>query len=110
MTSQLGHGDCVALKADLLDLRYTCRAIGVEHEPEEPGHEVVELGAGSRVGKFSALGASLDLFAVTTGAYLAPSGLCVLVASLALPTQAGFAGTAIKSAMGNQFSLCLDYG
>jgi hypothetical protein len=75
MTSQLGHGGCVALKADLLDLRYACRAIRAEHEPEELGHKVVELRAGSRIGKFGTFGASLDLFVDTTGAYLAPSGL-----------------------------------
>lgn len=75
MISQLGHGDRVVLKANLLDLRDACRAIGVEQEPKELRHEVVELRTGSRVGKFSALGASLDLFVDTTGAYLTPIGL-----------------------------------
>ena len=75
MTSQLGHVGCVTLKTDLPDLRYACSAIGVEHKPEQLGHEVIELRAGLRIGEFSALGAGLDLFIGTTGANLAPSGL-----------------------------------
>jgi len=75
MASQFAHGDCVALDADLLDLHYARRAIRVEHEPEELGHEIVELRTGSRIGKLSALGTSFDLFVDTTGANLAPRGL-----------------------------------
>lgn len=75
MASQLGHGDCVPLRTDLLDLRYACRTVGVEHEPEQLGHEVIELRAGLRISEFIALSASLDLSIGTTGAHLAPSGL-----------------------------------
>jgi hypothetical protein len=75
MSFQFGHGGCVTLKTDLPDLRYACSSIGVEHEPEQLRHEVIELRAGLRIGEFSALGAGLDLFIGTTGANLAPSGL-----------------------------------
>ena len=99
----------MTIKTDLLDLRYACSAIGVEHEPEQPGHDVIELRAGLRISEFGALRARLDLFIGTTGAHLAPGGLCVLVAPFALPAQVGFAGATIKPAMGDQFSICL-YG
>ena len=65
----------MVFKTDLLDLRYACGAIGVEHEAEELGHKVVELCAGLWVSEFSAVGTRFNLFVDTTGAYLAPSGL-----------------------------------
>jgi len=98
----------VALKADSLDLRNTGSAIGPEYEPEDPGNEVVELCAGLGIGKFGTLAARSDLFVDTTGAHLAPGSLCIFAASPAFFGQEGFAGTAIQTAIGNQFSISPD--
>jgi hypothetical protein len=50
----------MALKANLLDLRYARSAIGFEYQPKHPGHEIVEILARLGIRKFGTLRTSLD--------------------------------------------------
>jgi hypothetical protein len=43
------HVPRVAVDPELLDLCDASGAIGAENQPENPGHEIVELAAGARV-------------------------------------------------------------
>jgi len=98
----------VAVKAELLDLRYACRTIGIEYQTKQPGHEVVELPACSRIGEFSTISASLDPLFGATSANLAPGSAGIFVTAFALPRQVGFAGAAIQPAVGDQFGIYRD--
>jgi len=69
-----GHDGRVTVYTDTLDLSDARRTIRAEHEPEQLGHEIVELLAVAWIGMVGAFGAGFDVFLDAARAHGAPSG------------------------------------
>ena len=97
----------MATKAEMLYLGDTGRTIGAKDQAEYFRYNVVELFTFPRVGKFATLGTGRNLFFTTATAHLAPTGFQIFKASRTFSGEKGFAGSTIKPAPGDQFSIYL---